>query len=99
MLAQAYEHLHRQRPLLRPGKEQRNHQFIERGDESEGRARQHARQDQRPQHRYERARWRCPVDRGLLAELPGNLQEVLSGLTPGAQVVANALVLQNTAEQ
>ena len=31
--------------------------------------------------------------------LPGNLQEVLSGLTPGAQVVANALVLQNTAEQ
>ena len=31
--------------------------------------------------------------------LPGNLQEVLSGLTPGAQVVANALVLQNTVEQ
>jgi cobalt-zinc-cadmium efflux system membrane fusion protein len=31
--------------------------------------------------------------------LPGNLQEVVSGLTPGAQVVANALVLQNTVEQ
>jgi len=31
--------------------------------------------------------------------LPGNLQEVLSGLKPGDRVVANALVLQNTAEQ
>jgi membrane fusion protein, heavy metal efflux system len=30
--------------------------------------------------------------------LPGNLQEV-SGIAPGAQVVANALVLQNTTEQ
>ena len=33
------------------------------------------------------------------ATLPGNLQEVLSGLKPGDQVVANALELQNTVEQ
>ena len=31
--------------------------------------------------------------------LPGNLQEIVSGLRPGAKVVANALVLQNTVEQ
>jgi len=31
--------------------------------------------------------------------LPGNLQEILSGISPGQQVVANALVLQNTVEQ
>ena len=31
--------------------------------------------------------------------LPGNLQEIASGLKPGTQVVANALVLQNTVEQ
>ena len=31
--------------------------------------------------------------------LPGNMQEIVSGLKPGAQVVANALVLQNTVEQ
>ena len=31
--------------------------------------------------------------------LPGNLQEVVSGLTPGAQVVSNALSLQSTVEQ
>jgi len=31
--------------------------------------------------------------------LPGNMQEILSGLKPGDRVVANALVLQNTAEQ
>jgi cobalt-zinc-cadmium efflux system membrane fusion protein len=31
--------------------------------------------------------------------LPGNLQEIVSGLQPGAQLVANALVLQNTVEQ
>jgi membrane fusion protein, heavy metal efflux system len=31
--------------------------------------------------------------------LPGNLQEVVSGIKPGAKVVANALVLQNTMEQ
>src|SRR5216683_614470 len=31
--------------------------------------------------------------------LPGNLQEVISGIQPGVQVVQNALVLQNTVEQ
>jgi len=31
--------------------------------------------------------------------LPGNLQEVVSGLKPGDQVVTNALELQNTVEQ
>lgn len=31
--------------------------------------------------------------------LPGNLQEIVSGLKPGEQVVSNALVLQNTVEQ
>jgi membrane fusion protein, heavy metal efflux system len=31
--------------------------------------------------------------------LPGNMQEVLSGVAPGDRVVLNALVLQNTAEQ
>jgi cobalt-zinc-cadmium efflux system membrane fusion protein len=31
--------------------------------------------------------------------LPGSLQEITSGLKPGTQVVANALVLQNTVEQ
>jgi len=31
--------------------------------------------------------------------LPNNLQEIASGLEPGAQVVSNALVLQNTVEQ
>jgi cobalt-zinc-cadmium efflux system membrane fusion protein len=31
--------------------------------------------------------------------LPGNMQEVRSGLEPGVQVVSNALVLQNTVEQ
>ncbi len=30
---------------------------------------------------------------------PGNMQEIVSGLKPGARVVANALVLQNTVEQ
>jgi len=33
------------------------------------------------------------------AMLPGNLQEVISGLKPGEQVVSNALVFQNTVEQ
>jgi cobalt-zinc-cadmium efflux system membrane fusion protein len=33
------------------------------------------------------------------ATLPGNMQQVLSGLKPGDQVVANALELQNTVEQ
>jgi cobalt-zinc-cadmium efflux system membrane fusion protein len=31
--------------------------------------------------------------------LPGNLQEVVSGIKPGDQVVSNALALQNTVEQ
>jgi cobalt-zinc-cadmium efflux system membrane fusion protein len=31
--------------------------------------------------------------------LPGNLQEVVSGIKPGQHVVANALVLENTVEQ
>jgi cobalt-zinc-cadmium efflux system membrane fusion protein len=31
--------------------------------------------------------------------LPGNMQEVVSGLQPGTQVVSNALVLQSTVEQ
>jgi cobalt-zinc-cadmium efflux system membrane fusion protein len=31
--------------------------------------------------------------------LPGNLQEVISGINPGLKVVTNALVLQNTVEQ
>jgi cobalt-zinc-cadmium efflux system membrane fusion protein len=33
------------------------------------------------------------------AMLPGNLQEIISGLKPGDQVVTNALVLQNALEQ
>jgi cobalt-zinc-cadmium efflux system membrane fusion protein len=33
------------------------------------------------------------------APLPGNMQEIVSGLQPGAQVVQNALVMQNTVEQ
>jgi cobalt-zinc-cadmium efflux system membrane fusion protein len=31
--------------------------------------------------------------------LPGNMQEIVSGVAPGQQVVANALEFQNTAEQ
>jgi len=31
--------------------------------------------------------------------LPGNLQEIVSGIQPGQQVVSNALVLQATVEQ
>jgi len=33
------------------------------------------------------------------ASLPGDLQEVVSGLLPGAQVVRNALTLQNMVDQ
>jgi cobalt-zinc-cadmium efflux system membrane fusion protein len=33
------------------------------------------------------------------AVLPGNMQEILSGIAPGQRVVQNALVLQNTVEQ
>lgn len=31
--------------------------------------------------------------------LPGNMQEILSGIKPGTQVISNALVFQNTVEQ
>ena len=31
--------------------------------------------------------------------LPDGMQEIISGLTPGQQVVANALEFQNSAEQ
>jgi cobalt-zinc-cadmium efflux system membrane fusion protein len=31
--------------------------------------------------------------------LPGNMQEILSGIDVGQQVVSNALALQNTADQ
>ncbi len=31
--------------------------------------------------------------------LPSNMQEIMSGISPGDQVISNALVLQNTAEQ
>jgi cobalt-zinc-cadmium efflux system membrane fusion protein len=31
--------------------------------------------------------------------LPGGMQEIVSGLAPGQQVVANALELQNTVQQ
>ena len=33
------------------------------------------------------------------AMLPGNMQEIISGVKPGQQVIGNALVLQNTVEQ
>jgi cobalt-zinc-cadmium efflux system membrane fusion protein len=33
------------------------------------------------------------------AMLAGNMQEIISGIQPGQQVVSNALVLQNTVEQ
>ena len=33
------------------------------------------------------------------SSLPGNMQEIVSGLDPGAQVVADGLVLENTVEQ
>ncbi|WP_254063719.1 efflux RND transporter periplasmic adaptor subunit [Granulicella sp. S190] len=33
------------------------------------------------------------------ASLPNNMQEILSGLTAGQQVISNALALQNTADQ
>ncbi|HEV2172651.1 MAG TPA: hypothetical protein VGR71_03745, partial [Nitrospira sp.] len=31
--------------------------------------------------------------------LPGGLQEILSGITPGQQVVSRSLIFQNTAER
>jgi len=33
------------------------------------------------------------------SQLPGNSQEIVSGIKPGDQVVSNALPLQNTVEQ
>jgi len=40
---------------------------------------------------------RLEVNAGAM--LPGNMQEIVSGLKPGDQVVSNALPLQNTVEQ
>ena len=40
---------------------------------------------------------RVRVDAGDM--LPGNLQEIRSGIGPGTRVVASALVLENTVEQ
>jgi cobalt-zinc-cadmium efflux system membrane fusion protein len=40
---------------------------------------------------------RLPVQGGKM--LPGNMQEIISGIKPGDQVVQAALVLQNTVEQ
>jgi hypothetical protein len=31
--------------------------------------------------------------------LPGGLQEIVSGIKPGQQLISNALVLQSTVEQ
>ena len=40
---------------------------------------------------------RVEITSGIM--LPGNMQEVISGIKPGVQVVQNALVFQNTVEQ
>jgi len=40
---------------------------------------------------------RVEVVSGIM--LPGNLQEIISGITPGTQVVQNALMFENTVEQ
>jgi cobalt-zinc-cadmium efflux system membrane fusion protein len=40
---------------------------------------------------------RAEVTAGIM--LPGNMQEVISGLKPGDRVISNALVFQNTVEQ
>jgi cobalt-zinc-cadmium efflux system membrane fusion protein len=40
---------------------------------------------------------RVEITSGIM--LPGNMQEVISGVKPGTQVVQNALVFQNTVEQ
>jgi membrane fusion protein, heavy metal efflux system len=58
-------------------------------------------------HLHDRDWVYTPVDKGRFRRvevaggnmLPGNLQEITSGIKPGAEVVANALVLQNTVEQ
>jgi cobalt-zinc-cadmium efflux system membrane fusion protein len=58
-------------------------------------------------HLHDRDWVYIPLDNGAFerrqvvsgAMLPGNLQELSSGLEPGRRVVANALVFQNAAEQ
>jgi cobalt-zinc-cadmium efflux system membrane fusion protein len=40
---------------------------------------------------------RTEITSGIM--LPGNMQEVISRLKPGVQVVQNALVFQNTVDQ
>jgi cobalt-zinc-cadmium efflux system membrane fusion protein len=40
---------------------------------------------------------RVEVIAGMM--LPGNMQEISSGIQPGQRVVSNALILQNTVEQ
>jgi cobalt-zinc-cadmium efflux system membrane fusion protein len=58
-------------------------------------------------HLHDRDWVYVPLDRGRFRRvevvagemLPGNLQEITSGVTPGQQVIARALVFQNTAEQ
>jgi len=58
-------------------------------------------------HLHDRDWVYVPVDAGQFRRvevtggkmLPSGMQEILSGLVPGQQVVANALILQNTVEQ
>jgi cobalt-zinc-cadmium efflux system membrane fusion protein len=58
-------------------------------------------------HLHDREWVYAPTERGTFRRLevvagimlPGSEQEIVSGLQPGAQVVANALVFQNTVEQ
>jgi cobalt-zinc-cadmium efflux system membrane fusion protein len=58
-------------------------------------------------HLHDRDWVYVPVDAGRFRRvgvvsgktLPGNVQEIVSGLEPGTKVVANALVLQNTVDQ
>ena len=58
-------------------------------------------------HLHDREWVYTPVENGRFRRLevvsgkmlPNNMQEIVSGLTPGTQVVANALTLQSTVEQ
>jgi len=58
-------------------------------------------------HLHDREWVYMPVDNGTFrraevaagAMLPNNMQEIISGIQPGDQVVANALVLQDTVEK
>jgi cobalt-zinc-cadmium efflux system membrane fusion protein len=58
-------------------------------------------------HLHDREWVYTPIDAGRFRRvevtagtmLPNNLQEVISGIKPGTQVVSNALVFQNTVEQ